>query len=511
MWVFFYAKPMKRTTGRAKACAVIFMLQWMQRGERMIEVAVGIAMREDGTVLVGQRKPEAIHGGKWEFPGGKIEPGETPKEALIREWQEELAANLRAVQPWKRVDVAYGERKVALFLLFCQSLGEITPNVYQQVAWKQPKELLEMDLLEGDRLFLSDLIQWEVSSDRPGVLHFLDWYQIHARELPWRETTDPYRIWLSEIMLQQTRVETVKDYYRRFLIRFPTVENLANASEETVLKAWEGLGYYSRARNLHRCAKEISKRGGIFPRTQKELLALPGIGVYTSGAVASFAFGERVPAVDGNVLRVAARWFGIWEDIMKPKTRTLITERIAEILPMDTASFNQGMMELGATICTPKNPACGRCPLESDCYARWHWEQDELPIKSKKKKPKHVEVAVGWIHVEDRVMLVKRPGEGLLAGLWGLPVGEGETQEEALRALLDYMDEMFDLQVGPGRKGHSAEHIFTHRVWAMTGYHFEVSESPAVEYPVNRILKLEEFDQLAIPTAFQKIIKKGSR
>ena len=480
-----------------------------------IEVAVGIVIRADGAVFLGQRKEAMIHGGKWEFPGGKIEVGETPSVALIREWKEELDADLTHIRFWKRMDFSYGDRDVALYLHFCELASACTAIAHQALQWCHQADLEERPVLEADQLIYQALINRDqLDTDEPVMASFLNWYRKNARALPWRNTQDPYRIWLSEIMLQQTRVETVKEYYRRFLEKFPQVEDLAKAPEEAVMKAWEGLGYYSRARNLHACAKEVVKRGA-FPTTKRELLKLPGIGDYTSGAVASFAFLERVSAVDGNVLRVSARWFGIWEDIMKPQTRRGIAALLEERLPQDAATFNQAMMELGATICTPKNPDCTRCPLEGDCYARWHQEQDELPIKSKKKKPKRVEVAVAWIYMGDRVLMVKRPTEGLLAGLWGFPIGEGETKEEAYLDLLSYVEDSFDLALDapaakPPRLGDRAEHVFTHRIWAMSIYYFEVSKMPEVAYPVNRILERKEFDQLAIPTAFQKIIKKGS-
>jgi|GEM_PF-522158 len=478
----------------------------------MIEVAAGIALGEDGAILLGKRKAGAVHGGCWEFPGGKIEAGETPKDALIREWIEELDADLTEIQAWKKIDHTYGERTVRLHLLFCRLTSPIKAKIHADLQWRTISQGPPDNLLGADQKIWEELERWDFDMpDEPLMTSFLNWYETNARALPWRETQDPYRIWLSEIMLQQTRVETVKDYYRRFLERFPSVFDLAQASDEAVMKAWEGLGYYSRARNLHACAKQISQMGGHFPNNRKELLKLPGIGEYTAGAVASFAFGERVPAVDGNVLRVTARWYGIWEDIMKPQTRKLITQEMQERLPMDTATFNQAMMELGATVCLPKNPLCHQCPLEGDCYAKWHGEQAELPIKSKKKKPKRLSIAVGWIHQGDKQLLVKRPGEGLLAGLWGFPIGQGETEESALEALIQYLEETFDLQVKTGRRGVSAEHVFTHRVWAMTAYHFEVDQIPQVEYPEIRVLNEDEFETVAIPTAFQKIIKKRSR
>ena len=231
----------------------------------------------------------------------------------------------------------------------------------------------------------------------------LAWYRMAKRPLPWRETRDPYRIWISEIMLQQTRVETVKGYYKRFLQRFPTVSALAAAPEQDVLKAWEGLGYYSRARNLQKAAQVITEEhDGVFPQTYEGLLALPGIGAYTAGAIASISFGMRVPAIDGNVYRVAARYFGIRDDIGSPAVQRQIRALVTDSLPAEGVSdYNQALMELGATVCIPGVPKCGICPWQNTCDACGEQDAHLLPIRIKKVSPKAMNVAVCLITCQD--------------------------------------------------------------------------------------------------------------
>ena len=219
----------------------------------------------------------------------------------------------------------------------------------------------------------------------------INWYNNHQRDLPWRNTSAPYKIWLSEIILQQTRVNQGLPYYNKFINEYPSVHDLANAPEDEVMRLWQGLGYYSRARNLHECAKSIvNQYDGEFPSTYNELLKLKGVGKYTAAAIASFAFNQAVPVVDGNVFRVLARYFCVTDDIAQPKTFTKFFNIAKELIPEEqAASFNQAIMELGATICTPKKPACENCPLAQDCEARIHHKQSELPVKKKKIKIKH--------------------------------------------------------------------------------------------------------------------------
>ncbi len=265
----------------------------------------------------------------------------------------------------------------------------------------------------------------------------LQWYRKRARDLPWRKTRDPYAIWVSEIMLQQTRVQAVIPYYEQFLRRFPTVQKLARARIDSVLKLWEGLGYYSRARNLHEAAKQIvSRYDGRLPDTRAELLSLPGIGVYTAGAVASIAFGRQEPVVDGNVIRVLCRVFRIRKDPKQTETRKHIWSIARDLLPaIAPGDFNQALMELGAEVCLPQTPYCGACPLRRTCLARRHSEQTRLPVRRRKKPIPCYPVVVGVIERNGQILIDKRKPEGLLGGLWEFPGGKkrpGESLEEAL-------------------------------------------------------------------------------
>lgn len=249
------------------------------------------------------------------------------------------------------------------------------------------------------------------------------WYQRHHRKLPWRATRDPYKIWVSEIMLQQTRVDVVWDYYRRWLRAFPTIRSLANASYPRVLKLWEGLGYYSRARNLHQAAKlVVHEHRGKLPMTVEELMGLPGIGRYTAGAIASIAFNQHATLVDGNVTRVFARVFGIESDVTKPATQKTLWEIAGKTLPQkEPGTFNQALMELGALICTPVNPRCDSCPMRSVCVACATGKQDALPNRGPRRT--HVQIVhdTALVRRGHRFLLQRRPAKGLLAGMWELP------------------------------------------------------------------------------------------
>ena len=246
----------------------------------------------------------------------------------------------------------------------------------------------------------------------------LEYYDRAARSLPWREETDPYRVLVSEFMLQQTRVDTVRGYYGPWLERFPSVDALAGADDDEVLKAWEGLGYYRRARNLHRAARVVREQyAGLIPGTYDALRALPGVGEYTAGAVASIAFGQRVPAVDGNVRRVLARLF----DVSKPKPAWL-RERAAELVDdRRPGDWNQALMELGATVCKPRGPNCARCPVSTWCAARAAGTQEERPSTPTRREVPTATIVLAVLHAEGRVFLAKRPPEGLLAGMWAFP------------------------------------------------------------------------------------------
>ncbi|HPD17407.1 MAG TPA: A/G-specific adenine glycosylase [Planctomycetota bacterium] len=266
----------------------------------------------------------------------------------------------------------------------------------------------------------------------------LAWYSRERRDLPWRRTRDPYRIWLAEVMLQQTRVDAVIPYYRRFLSRFPTLTALAAAPLEEVLWAWAGLGYYARARNLHAAARRVvAEHGGRVPRDLEELRALPGVGRYTAGAVLSIAFDVPAPVLDGNVARVLARLLRLRGDIRAAATQRRLWRVAEQLIPSGRAGdFNQAMMELGALVCTPARPRCPRCPAARLCGAFLHGEQEELPRKARRGPVPHFDVGVGLVWRRGRVLIARRPPSGLLGGLWEFPGGkreEGEPLEETVR------------------------------------------------------------------------------
>lgn len=331
----------------------------------------------------------------------------------------------------------------------------------------------------------------------------LKWYESNKRDLPWRMTKDPYAIWISEIMLQQTRVETVKAYYLRFLSRFPDAASLAAAPEDEVLKLWEGLGYYSRARNLQKAAKQmVLQYSGTLPGTYRELLALPGIGAYTAGAVASIAYGEAIPAVDGNVKRVASRLFGIRENVDRPDIISDIHERLQKAIPANKASdFTQAMMELGATLCTPRTPKCHRCPLAQRCDACLEGDQENLPVHEKKMPPLELDMAVCIMTYREKVILFRR-NERLLHGLYVFALLEKESEPERAQEQLveDGWPALYRKSLG------EAKHVFTHRVWNMKIYHFELTDQPTEERLKTRqafLVNSSELESLPMPTAMK--------
>ena len=300
------------------------------------------------------------------------------------------------------------------------------------------------------------------------VRPLLDWYAVHARTLPWRSIPTPYRVWVSEIMLQQTRVEAVLDYFQRFMAALPTVQALADTDEQTLLKLWEGLGYYSRARNLQKAARIIVEQyGGELPKTAKELQQLPGIGAYTAGAVASIAFGQRVPAVDGNVLRVLSRVTACPDDVTAAGVKEKTAAALQRILPPQAGEFNQALMDLGATVCLPNGvPKCAECPLNGLCAAHREEKETAYPVKAAKKN-RRVEQRTVLLALRDgKVALRRRPEDGLLAGLWEFPSLDGERDADRLLTVLTDLG----LQPAELRPAVSARHIFTHIEWQMQGW-----------------------------------------
>ncbi len=328
----------------------------------------------------------------------------------------------------------------------------------------------------------------------------LPWYEKNARHLPWRENRDPYRVWLSEIMLQQTRVEAVKGYYIRFLETFPDIASLAAADNGQLLKLWEGLGYYSRARNLKKAAQMIiSQFGGVFPRQYEDILSLPGIGDYTAGAIASICFEQPTPAVDGNVLRVIARVGALKEEIDLPSVKKEVASSLAKIYPKGhCGDFTQSLMELGAMVCVPNGtPNCDICPVQSLCCAYKTGTQADFPKRAAKRPRKTEHHTVFLIRCGDKYAIKKRKQKGLLAGMWEFPNTPGAlTKEQAADHMKQCGMIVTDLVYSSKRK-----HIFTHIEWHMICYGFTVEqENDAFVW----VSKDTLFSQVALPTAFRQ-------
>ena len=313
------------------------------------------------------------------------------------------------------------------------------------------------------------------------------WYKANHRPMPWRDTRDPYAIWVSEIMLQQTQVKTVIDYYHRFLARYPDIDSLANADIDDVLKLWEGLGYYTRGRNLHAAAKKIADlHGGRFPETLEEVVALPGIGRSTAGAILTFGSAQRHPLLDGNVKRVLSRIADIAEPVEKPATIEtmwmLSTELLAE--SEEPYYYNQAIMELGATLCLPKVPRCLICPVKAHCVASQKGTQMERPVKGVKKAPlPHLQIGVGVVWHKDKVLIQQRPNEGLLGGLWEFPGGKQEAGETIEETVTRELREELSIQVVLKDKIKVVKHTYTHLKITMHAYHCDwLSGEPIPAY-----------------------------
>jgi A/G-specific adenine glycosylase len=293
----------------------------------------------------------------------------------------------------------------------------------------------------------------------------LAWYAVHAADLPWRATRDAYRVWLSEMMLQQTQIDTVIPYYRRFLEKYPSVQALAAAPRAEVLKLWEGLGYYRRAHHLHQTAQIVTEQhGGVFPATVAGLLRLPGIGRYTAGAIASIAGGERAPVLDGNVIRVLTRLLDMPDDVTAAAVQQRLWQIATDLLPAEQCGdYNQALMELGQTLCTPRQPACERCPARALCRAYAAGTQAQRPVKPKKAPTPHYDVAAGLIYAADgRLLIAQRPDGGLLGGLWEFPGGKQEAGETLPECLRRELREELAITVEVGELFVKVKHAFTH-------------------------------------------------
>jgi A/G-specific adenine glycosylase len=340
------------------------------------------------------------------------------------------------------------------------------------------------------------------------VPYLLDWFDFNARILPWRENPKPYYVWVSEIMLQQTRVEAVKGYFDRFITALPDINALAKAEEELLLKLWEGLGYYNRVRNLQKAAQiVVNDYGGKLPANYDELLKLPGIGSYTAGAISSIAFQIPVPAVDGNVLRVMKRISGSFDDITKESVKKELWQDIIRIMPITrTGDFNQSLMELGATVCLPNGkPLCEQCPVMHLCKAFHEDTILKIPVKPEKKERRIEDRTILLIECKSRYAIRKRPGKGLLAGLWELPGCDGKLSGKGLDEVL----KQWMLPVEAMNSLGEAKHIFSHVEWHMVGYHIILKEAPVLFTQENNLLwaSIQDINKVySIPNAFSAFV-----
>ena len=334
-------------------------------------------------------------------------------------------------------------------------------------------------------------------SQLPGAL--LPWYQQNRRDLPWRQDRQPYHVWLSEIMLQQTRVEAVKGYYARFLAVLPTIAALAKCDDEVLHKLWEGLGYYSRVRNLKKCAVTLMEHyGGVFPHNYEEVLKLPGIGPYTAGAICSICFDAPTPAVDGNVLRVITRLTGDDTPIDSAAFQTRVRQKLTEIYPAQAGDFTQALMELGATVCGPnRRPDCENCPCRYFCKATAEDNPEKYPVKAPKKSRRAEKLTLFILSCDGKYALEKRPSKGLLAGLWQFPNTLGHLSVPDTITHL----ETLGFSIREVKRQIQRSHIFTHIQWDMQGIYLEVAQ-PIAGFTW---LTTEEIDKAAaLPTAFRQ-------
>lgn len=452
-------------------------------GERIFLEVKGVTLEEDDVAL---------------FP-------DAPSERAVKHVQE-LAGAVRE-----------GYRGVILLVIQMKGIRYFAPNRRTHpefadallAAREQGVEILAYDCrVFEDGMEIDSPVPVRLSSLEQLAQPLLAWYDRGRRILPWREDPTPYHVWVSEIMLQQTRVEAVKPYYDRFMEKLPDIRALAGAKEEELLKLWEGLGYYNRVRNLNRAAVQIMEQyGGIMPDTCEELMKLPGIGSYTAGAVASIAYGRPVPAVDGNVLRVFTRLVCDERDITRQKVRKQMESELARQMPLERAGdFNQALMELGAMVCIPNGaPKCGECPWERFCLARLRGIQTQFPVKSGKKPRSIEEKTVLILRDENRAALQKRPGKGLLAGMYEFPCLEGHLTGDQVLARLKEMG-LSVLQIKPLEE---SRHIFSHKEWHMIGYAVRVDElvkRPAADSLVF-VEREDARDRYPIPSAYKAYLR----
>lgn len=453
-------------------------------GKKVLIEVKGVTLEEEGRVR---------------FPDAPSERAVKHVEELKRAVGEGYEAYIFFVIQMK--DVRYFTPNMDTHPAFGEALREAALAGVHVIAYDCRVDCDHITLADEVKVVLEEPELYEIAEPVVG------WFRQNKRDLPWRKDQDPYHVWVSEIMLQQTRVEAVKPYYERFLKELPRVKDLAEAKEDTLLKLWEGLGYYNRVRNMQKAAQQIMVDfHGEFPNTYEEILSLKGIGNYTAGAISAFAFGLPKPAVDGNVLRVVSRITGSREDIMKQSVRKAMERALEQVIPEDAASdFGQGLIELGAIVCVPNGePKCEECPAAFACVARKQGLTAEIPVK-KKAKARRIEKRTVFIFKDgEKLAIRKRPGKGLLAGLYEFPNEEGRLTQKEVTA---YSKEIGLMPVRV-KKLESAKHIFSHVEWHMTGYEVIVDELEKTNKKEFLFIHPEEIGQrYPLPSAFETYIR----
>lgn len=453
-------------------------------GKKVLIEVKGVTLEEEGRVR---------------FPDAPSERAVKHVEELKRAVGEGYEAYIFFVIQMK--DVRYFTPNMDTHPAFGEALREAALAGVHVIAYDCRVDCDHITLADEVKVVLEEPELYEIAEPVVG------WFRQNKRDLPWRKDQDPYHVWVSEIMLQQTRVEAVKPYYERFLRELPRVKDLAEAKEDTLLKLWEGLGYYNRVRNMQKAAQQIMVDfHGEFPNTYEEILSLKGIGNYTAGAISAFAFGLPKPAVDGNVLRVVSRITGSREDIMKQSVRKAMERALEQVIPEDAASdFGQGLIELGAIVCVPNGePKCAECPAAFACVARKQGLTAEIPVK-KKAKARRIEKRTVFIFKDgEKLAIRKRPGKGLLAGLYEFPNEEGRLTQKEVTA---YSKEIGLMPVRV-KKLESAKHIFSHVEWHMTGYEVIVDELEKTNKKEFLFIHPEEIGQrYPLPSAFETYIR----
>ena len=453
-------------------------------GKKVLIEVKGVTLEEEGRVR---------------FPDAPSERAVKHVEELKRAVGEGYEAYIFFVIQMK--DVRYFTPNMDTHPAFGEALREAALAGVHVIAYDCRVDCDHITLADEVKVVLEEPELYEIAEPVVG------WFRQNKRDLPWRKDQDPYHVWVSEIMLQQTRVEAVKPYYERFLRELPRVKDLAEAKEDTLLKLWEGLGYYNRVRNMQKAAQQIMVDfHGEFPNTYEGILSLKGIGNYTAGAISAFAFGLPKPAVDGNVLRVVSRITGSREDIMKQSVRKAMERALEQVIPEDAASdFGQGLIELGAIVCVPNGePKCAECPAAFACVARKQGLTAEIPVK-KKAKARRIEKRTVFIFKDgEKLAIRKRPGKGLLAGLYEFPNEEGRLTQKEVTA---YSKEIGLMPVRV-KKLESAKHIFSHVEWHMTGYEVIVDELEKTNKKEFLFIHPEEIGQrYPLPSAFETYIR----